>query len=209
LGISACCKYPYEITSPFSGRPLPEYILRDRDTYNQSPRGQILLSLKKVFGLIDPGTIDYLHLRKEYVPQLNRILSTFFWPGIDVSEAVDYPDYSIIAVYNTWLIVGAALIDPDGYLSHFFVHPDFSGSGIGSKLLQLLLRSAPPRDVTLHVSATNPAMLLYNRFGFKPEQYIVNHYDKFYRLAEQSEQCRALSALLPYSKNAFLMRLRR
>jgi ribosomal protein S18 acetylase RimI-like enzyme len=143
------------------------------------------------------------------VPQLNRLLSQFFWPSIDITESADYPDYSIVAVYNRWLIVGAALLDPDGYLSHFFVRPDWSGASIGTRLLQFLLHSAPPRDITLHVSATNPAMLLYNRFGFKPEQYILNHYDKWLRMAEQSEECRVRSVVLPYSRHAFLMRLRR
>ncbi|KAJ3203360.1 hypothetical protein HK099_001538 [Clydaea vesicula] len=53
------------------------------------------------------------------------------------------------------------------------------------------------RDITLHVSADNPAMLLYQYFGFKPEQFVVNFYDKY------------LSADSNLSRNAFFMRLRR
>lgn len=215
LGMSSFTpSFPTEFTSPFSGRPLPAYIKRDTDCFARSARGQLMHSLNRLFNQQQqqqehPTTIDFIHLRREHVPQLNRLLSAFFWPNIDVAESADYPDYSIVAVYNRWLIVGAALLDPDGYLSHLFVRPDWSSSGIGTRLLHSLLQSAPPRDITLHCSATNPAMLLYNRFGFKPEQYIVNHYDKHYCMAEQSEECRALSTVLPFSKHAFLMRLRR
>jgi ribosomal protein S18 acetylase RimI-like enzyme len=51
--------------------------------------------------------------------------------------------------------------------------------------------------VTLHVSATNPAMLLYQGFGFKAEEFIINFYDKY--LPPESRMC----------KHAFLMRLRK
>lgn len=210
MGISGCVdRYPFPIISPYSGRPLPDYIARDTRQFINSDKGAQLCSLKRLFRMSDPGTIDYLHLRREYVAQVNRLLSTFFWPGMDITDSLDYPDLSILAVYNTWLVVGCVLLDPDGYLSHLFVHPEWSSVGIGARLLDLVLQSAPPRDITLHVSATNPAMLLYNRLGFKPEQYIINHYDRHYRMAELDESIRGRSVLLSYSKHAFLMRLRR
>lgn len=53
------------------------------------------------------------------------------------------------------------------------------------------------KDVTLHVSASNPAMLLYQKFGFKAEEYILDFYDKYYPL--ESSACR----------HAFFLRLRR
>lgn len=53
------------------------------------------------------------------------------------------------------------------------------------------------KDVTLHVSASNPAMLLYQKFGFKSEEYILDFYDKYYPL--DSKEC----------KHAFFLRLRR
>jgi ribosomal protein S18 acetylase RimI-like enzyme len=53
------------------------------------------------------------------------------------------------------------------------------------------------KDVTLHVSASNPAMLLYQKFGFKTEEYILDFYDKYYPL--DSKECR----------HAFFLRLRR
>ncbi len=53
------------------------------------------------------------------------------------------------------------------------------------------------KDVTLHVSASNPAMLLYQKFGFKAEEYILDFYDKYYPV--DSTECR----------HAFFLRLRR
>lgn len=53
------------------------------------------------------------------------------------------------------------------------------------------------KDVTLHVSASNPAMLLYQKFGFKTEEYILDFYDKYYPV--DSNECR----------HAFFLRLRR
>jgi ribosomal protein S18 acetylase RimI-like enzyme len=53
------------------------------------------------------------------------------------------------------------------------------------------------KDVTLHVSATNAAMSLYNKFGFKVQEFVVDFYDKY--LPADSTQC----------KNAFFMRLTR
>jgi hypothetical protein len=77
-----------------------------------------------------------------------------------------------------------------------------------------LIDRNPNKDITLHVSANNPAMvcllslhkprflttirkLLYNRFGFKAEEFVVDFYEDY--LDPQSRM----------SKNAFRLRLRR
>lgn len=52
------------------------------------------------------------------------------------------------------------------------------------------------KDVTLHVSASNPAMLLYQKFGFKTEEYVLDFYDSGYL---ESTEC----------KHAFFLCLRR
>lgn len=53
------------------------------------------------------------------------------------------------------------------------------------------------KDVLLHVSITNPAMLLYQKFGFKCQELILNFYYKYFPL-----NCKE-------STHAFLMRLSR
>ena len=82
-------------------------------------------------------------------------------------------------------------------------------------MLYLLISRNPNRDITLHVSANNPAMVtlttytalkhdlrsalqvLYNKFGFKAEEFTVGFYDAY------------LDPNSRASKNAFRLRLRR
>jgi cysteine-rich protein 2-binding protein len=57
-------------------------------------------------------------------------------------------------------------------------------------------QSVPNKDMTLHVSATNAAMVLYQQFGFRTEEFVLDFYDRY--LPDDSPMC----------KHAFLMRLR-
>lgn len=52
------------------------------------------------------------------------------------------------------------------------------------------------RDITLHVSANNPAMILYQKFGFKIEEFVQNFYVNY--IPVNSEM----------SKHALFIRLR-
>jgi len=76
--------------------------------------------------------IDYVHLRPEHVLQINHMCRQFFWNGIDISECLHYPDFTIVALYKK-LIVGFALLFPrdslkENYLSFILVHPDWRKS---------------------------------------------------------------------------------
>ncbi|XP_071661963.1 cysteine-rich protein 2-binding protein isoform X5 [Patagioenas fasciata] len=77
------------------------------------------------------------------------------------------------------------------------VHPEWRRAGIATFMIYHLIQTCMGKDVTLHVSASNPAMLLYQKFGFKSEEYILDFYDKYYPL--DSKEC----------KHAFFLRLRR
>ena len=57
-------------------------------------------------------------------------------------------------------------------------------------------------DLTLHVSVTNPALILYQKYGFKAEEFIINFYDKY--MAANSSKDSSSSV----SKNAFFIRLK-
>lgn len=112
----------------------------------------------------------------------------------------------------------------EAYISFLLVHPEWRRAGIGTFMIYHLIQvrlqvggSGRPcccdhpnvcvclcvfqtcmgKDVTLHVSASNPAMLLYQKFGFKAEEYILDFYDKYYPV--DSAECR----------HAFFLRLRR
>jgi len=64
-------------------------------------------------------------------------------------------------------------------------------------MLYQLIAANPRKDIILHVSINNPAMLLYNRFGFKAEEFIVGFYEDYLDTHSRA------------SKNAFRLRLRR
>lgn len=160
-----------------------------------------LAILRIVGGQLHP--INYGPITEANLPLVNQLLSEFFWPGIDVSEQLSQPLRSVVVCYRR-LVVGCALLATDSmYLTYLLVHPDWQGAGLATQMLNLLLTNCPNGDVTLHVSATNSAMLLYQKFCFKPEQFAVNFYHRYLQRQQQS------SDLSIGTLSAFFMRLRR
>ncbi|KAB1262388.1 Cysteine-rich protein 2-binding protein, partial [Camelus dromedarius] len=122
-------------------------------------------------------------------------------PGVDLSECLQYPDFSVVVLYKK-VIIAFGFMVPDvkyneAYISFLFVHPEWRRAGIATFMIYHLIQTCMGKDVTLHVSASNPAMLLYQKFGFKTEEYVLDFYDKYYPL--ESTEC----------KHAFFLRLRR
>ncbi|GBB93876.1 hypothetical protein RclHR1_22440003 [Rhizophagus clarus] len=186
-------------TSP--SRKLKPYIRRDYETTPQKLR--LLRDIIRYPHRSDPNwlpppasPIDFCYFQKEHLDQVNDLLQKCFWPGIDVSENLLFPDFSIVAMYKR-LIIGCGFMTPEAYITYIAVAPGWEKSGIGQFMLYHLIQTNIGKDVTLHVSANNPAMILYQKFGFKPEEFIVNFYDKY--LPDGSLEC----------KNAFFVRLRR
>ncbi|KAL6047607.1 Cysteine-rich protein 2-binding protein [Balamuthia mandrillaris] len=147
-----------------------------------------------------PVPIDYTYvcfLTPAMMDAVHRLLRDCFWPGISVDECTNYPDYTIVALYKR-MVVGCAFMTPEAYILYIAVHPEWRRCGIATFMLYHLIQSCPTKDVTLHVSATNKAMILYQKFGFKPEEFIVGFYSQYYP-PDDTETC----------LNALFMRLRR
>ncbi|KAM9315649.1 cysteine-rich protein 2-binding protein isoform 2-T2 [Gastrophryne carolinensis] len=194
------------IVSPYTARVLKPYIRRD---YETRPCRLLLLAQirayahREVTGWVpEPDApIDYCYVRPGHIPTINSICQEFFWPGIDVSECLQYPDFSVVVLYKK-VIIAFGFMVPDvkyneAYISFLFVHPEWRRAGIATFMIYHLIQTCMGKDVTLHVSANNPAMLLYQKFGFKTEEYILDFYDKYYAI--DSKEC----------KHAFFLRLRR
>ncbi|KAJ3072513.1 Cysteine-rich protein 2-binding protein [Podochytrium sp. JEL0797] len=193
--------------SPYTGVLLKPYIWRDffsQRTHQRhfAPQYRILELINSLSDAFDgEGTspsIDYVYFQPMHKQQVNEMLSRQFWPGIDVSEHLDRPDLSVVALYKR-VVVGCAFIMPDGYITFIMVKPGWQRAGIARFMLHHLIQSVQSygKDVTLHVSANNRAMILYQSFGFKAEEFVVNFYDKY--LPVGSQECR----------NALFLRMRR
>ncbi|KAJ2157804.1 hypothetical protein GGF46_004248 [Coemansia sp. RSA 552] len=204
--------------SPFHGRLLRPFIWRDTKPMGgahdrqRRPAMAMLRVLRAIRGRQhrvfaagtveapmaqpDRETIDYVHFQPRHVEQANALLCRTFWPGIDISEALQYPEFSIVALYRR-RVVGCAFLTPDAYLTYIAVAAGWEGAGIARYMVYHLTQTVPTKDVTLHVAATNVAMLLYQQLGFKPETYTPGFYRAY--LPETSRTC----------PNAFFMRLRR
>ncbi|XP_071951986.1 cysteine-rich protein 2-binding protein-like isoform X2 [Antedon mediterranea] len=194
------------ICSPYTSRVLKPFIRRDFESRPMKLR--LLEELMSHKAKMDPsfipeplGPIDYCYVRPQHIPSVNALCREFFWPGVDLSECLQYSDFSVVALYKK-VVIGFGFMVPDvkynvAYISFLFVHPEWRGAGIATFMVYHLIQTCMGKDVTLHVSATNSAMLLYQRFGFKPEEFIVDFYDKYY--PEESKECR----------HAFLLRLKR
>ncbi|KAJ2363171.1 hypothetical protein H4S01_004433, partial [Coemansia sp. RSA 2610] len=203
--------------SPFHGRLLRPFIWRDsramaagggQGQRAELPMLRVLRAIRgrehRIFAArgmppvaqADHETIDYVHFQQAHVAQVNGLLGRTFWPHIDVSEALQYPEFSVVALYGR-RVIGCAFLTPDAYLTYIAVAAGWEGGGIAKYMVYHLTQTVPTKDVTLHVSATNVAMLLYQRLGFKPETYAAGFYRAY--LPAASREC----------PNAFFMRLRR
>jgi len=186
--------------SPYTMRKLKPFIWRDFET--RPAKLRLLEELQAFHHLEDPlwefeqHPLDYCYFRPSFTRQINDLLKYTFWPGIDVSEWQEYPDYTICAVYKK-LVIGCGLMTPEGYITYLVVHPEWRASGIATFMLYHLIQTITDKDLTLHVSTNNSAMILYQKFGFKPEEFILDFYLKFY--PDDSPEC----------KHAFFLRLKR
>ncbi|XP_040602342.1 cysteine-rich protein 2-binding protein isoform X2 [Mesocricetus auratus] len=163
------------IVSPYTSRILKPYIRRDYET--KPPKLQLLSQIRSHLHRSDPhwtpepdAPLDYCYVRPNHIPTINSMCQEFFWPDVKYNEA---------------------------YISFLLVHPEWRRAGIATFMIYHLIQTCMGKDVTLHVSASNPAMLLYQKFGFKTEEYVLDFYDKYYPL--ESTEC----------KHAFFLRLRR
>ncbi|XP_037545573.1 cysteine-rich protein 2-binding protein [Nematolebias whitei] len=194
------------IKSPYTSRILKAFIRRD---YESRPlKLRLLAEIKAYPHKTDPdwapepdAPIDYCYVRPNHIPSVNAMCHDTFWPGVDLSECLQYPDFSVVVLYKK-VVVGFGFMVPDvkyneAYISFLLVHPEWRQAGIGTFMIYHLIQTCMGKDVTLHVSASNPAMLLYQKFGFKAEEYILDFYDKYYPV--DSAECR----------HAFFLRLRR
>lgn len=194
---------PAPITSPYTTRKLPPFIFRTSELLPAKVRlNRAIVERGQVDppAPVQPTSIDFCYLQEHHLPAVNSFVSHFFWP-VDLSECLQYPDFTCVVLYGK-LVIACGFMTPDvkvneAYISFLLVHPDFQRCSIGKIVLYHLIQSCMGKDVTLHVSVDNPAMLMYQAMGFKSERYCLDFYRHYYPEAHH------------LSKNAYFMRLRK
>ena len=121
-------------------------------------------------GAPHPGPIK-LEVLKRCRPTVIYIL----FPFVTNTIVVEITDIASCRKF----VIGFAFMVPDvnyneAYISFVLVHPEWRRGGIGTYMIYHLIQTCMGKDVTLHVSVTNPAMLMYQKFGFKPEEFILD-----------------------------------
>lgn len=185
------------IISPYTARILKPYIFRDYETTPMKLKlmNEIVAHYHKHdqnWKPSSPYPIDYCYVRPQHIAVVNSLCREYFWPGIDLSECLQYPDFSCIALYRK-VVIGFAFMVPDvkyneAYISFIFTHPEWRHAGIATFMLYHLIQTCMGKDVTLHVSATNSALFLYQKFGFKVEEFILDFYEKYF--PPNTKECR-------------------
>jgi ribosomal protein S18 acetylase RimI-like enzyme len=205
------CKFRMEtFVSPYTRRILKPIIWRDIEI--QPRRVKLLKDIRNHYAVTHTRSpppenstndgIVYCYLREHHVPSVNALIASFFWSGVNIAECLEYPDYTVVALYKK-LVVGCSFLTPDvkineAYISFLLVHPDWQGCGIGSFMVYHLTQTCMGKDIVLHVSVDNhPAILLYQKFGFKMEKLCLDFYERYYPPS------------FHYSKHACFMRLKR
>jgi hypothetical protein len=123
--------------------------------------------------------IDYVYFRPWLLPQVNTflcscififvsllILDLFylvfknvlffvdqidFWPGIDVRECLEYPDFTVCALYRN-MLVGCGFMTPDAYIIYIAVRNGWRDAGIATFMLYHLSQ-------TIQVCVPHPSSL--------------------------------------------------
>nr|XP_026492671.1 cysteine-rich protein 2-binding protein [Vanessa tameamea] len=179
---------PTAFRSPHSGTILKPYIRRDATTMPTwlKLRDELLRRTHRHIQDYEPPprpTIDFSYVRPQHIAAVNSLCAQFFWPGIDLTEALQYPEFSCVVTFGR-LVVGCAFLVPDAggqaYVSFVLTRPEWRRKGLAAFMLYHLLQTCTDKDVTLHVSPTNPAIFLYQKFGFKVEELIQDFYEKYY-----------------------------
>ena len=82
---------------------------------------------------------------------------------------------------NTYLIsikdviVGFGNIDESGYIDMFYVHKDYQGIGVGTKLLEVLETSVNTPKYTTYSSITALIFFINNKYQIIKEQLIIKN----------------------------------
>lgn len=131
--------------------------------------------------------LDYLALRLIYLESRRK---SFHWTDIEEMTLEDFDkdtvgEYIILAEENNRILGFASLYLPENFIHNLFVHPDFSGKGVGGELLNASIEKMNKPLRLKCVSKNEKAMKFYEKKGWKKvveegypgERYWVMEYE--------------------------------
>ncbi|KAF9523348.1 hypothetical protein CPB83DRAFT_691704 [Crepidotus variabilis] len=161
------------------------------DWETQTPWMELLEDIREHYCLAHPerdqpveqtAPLTYTTLQPAHLDQIHDLLERSFWAGIDVGDSLDYqPEKATIVAMYKKLVIGVAILKSpmETYIMYLAVKAGWDRSQIARTMLYHLITMNPGKDISLHVSTNNSAMLLYNQFGFKAEEFVAGFYAKY------------------------------
>ena len=131
----------------------------------------------KIFNSIDKPNIND---KKEFVDFLYKNLENYRDPKEYIEKAINYaikeiPSFGgfVLVSYLNGSISGIVVVNrtgmidyiPENILVYIATHKDHRGKGIGKQLMRKTIELAKG-SISLHVEPNNPAIFLYEKFGF-------------------------------------------
>jgi GNAT superfamily N-acetyltransferase len=113
--------------------------------------------------------LDYPELRMIY---LESRRNSFHWAEIEEMTLEDFDrdtveEYIILAEEDSQILGFASLYLPDNFIHNLFIHPDFSGKGVGGQLLHASIAKMNKPIRLKCVSENQKAMRFYENNGWK------------------------------------------
>lgn len=94
-----------------------------------------------------------------------------------LSERKDKIQIIVVEGNKAGFIDGGLLEDGSYGQGNICLIPEFRRKGIGSDILKNLIKTYPDKNITLRVFKSNPAVKLYERFGFKIVEETKAHFN--------------------------------
>ncbi|WP_028552349.1 GNAT family N-acetyltransferase [Paenibacillus sp. UNC451MF] len=113
--------------------------------------------------------VDYPELRKLY---LESRRNSFEWENANEMTLEDFDKHTLdelilVAEDDDHMMGFMSLYLPDNFIHNLFVHPDSSGKGVGSQLLQAATENMNKPLRLKCVSKNHKALKFYERNGWK------------------------------------------
>lgn len=117
----------------------------------------------------EASKIDYPQLRQIYLESRRK---SFHWANTEEMNLDDFDrdtteEYILLAEENSRILGFASLYLPENFIHNLFVHPDFSGKGVGTQLVNHAIEKMGKPARLKCVSENHKALGFYEKSGWK------------------------------------------